>query len=620
MAIKDQVYFEESVVDAFADDFNQRIEQPITALAFLITAAVALLIVLMVLARLFFLAVGRHDFYQQRALANVNKRLVLPAQRGLIMDRFQQPLLKNIPSFNLWLEVATLLKEENRRRIVEVTERLAQVVAVSAAEISKKLTAADLETTNRLLVARNLTLVQVIDLKTLDLPGVIVGEDYRRDYQEGPVFAHVLGYTGVGATDETIMGVAGLEAYYDTVLRGQPGESIVLRDAANSTIDQKAVSEAGAGHRLETTLDAEFQRYFYQRLRSAVDTVGGKKGAGVGLAMQPRTGEILALVSLPSFDNNTPERYLTAEAQPLFNRIISGRYNPGSTIKPLVALAALKEGVVTSQWRTYSPGFLEVPNPYDAEHPHRFADWRAHGWVDLPAAIARSSNVYFYLVGGGCPGCRDPEKKIKGLGIDRLHRYWQLFGLDQITGIDLEGEAAGFLPEPQEKERRTGQPWRIGDTYNVSIGQGDLTMTPLRLLTLVAAIANDGIMYRPFLVRRIVSEKDGTTVKEHQPEELSDYSIWQEELLEVQRGMRNAVAQPYGTANSLYDLSYKTAGKTGSAQISDNTKTNAFFVGYGPYEDPQIAVLVLIEDAREGSLNAVPVARDVLQWYYDHRL
>ena len=326
--------------------------------------------------------------------------------------------------------------------------------------------------------------------------------------------------------------------------------------------------------------------------------------------MNPKTGEILSLVSFPSFDNNAPAKYLMTAGNPLFNRAVSGVYSPGSTIKPLVALAALHENLVTPEFTVYSKGYLELPNPYDPEKPSKFLDWRAQGLVNMYSALARSSNVYFYVVGGGCTAvtCNDVGKS-KGLGIVKLNEYWKLFGLDKKTGIDIPAESVGFLPNPEEKEKRTGQIWRIGDTYNVAIGQGDLQVTPIRLLTFFSSLANRGKEIKPHFLLSA-----GAPVVTH------DYSSWTDEITAVRKGVRDVVAKPYGTANALYDLPYKTSGKTGSAQIQNNAKTNAFFMGYGPSDDPELAVLVLVEDAKTGSLNAVPIGRDVINWYYENRM
>jgi penicillin-binding protein 2 len=398
---------------------------------------------------------------------------------------------------------------------------------------------------------------------------------------------------------EDIEGKSGLEAFYDDRLRGVNGDYVIFRDVAGNPLQKKIIKEAQPGLTMKTTIDADFQKYFYESFQKSLDSLG--RNAGAGIAMDPKTGEILAMVSFPAYDNNNPAQYLRAVHYPLFNRAISGVYSPGSVIKPLVALAGLREKVMTPDFTVFSPGYLDVPNPYDPQHPSRFLDWKPQGVVNARSALARSSNVYFYTIGGG-------HKNVRGLGISRLKDYWKRFGFDKKTGIDLPAEAVGFLPDPQEKEARTGQPWRIGDTYNVSIGQGDLGVTPIRLLVALASIANNGRMMKPRLLA------------DERPMVIMDYSDWQPMIEEVQKGLRDAVAMSYGTASLLYDLPYKTAGKTGSSQIQNNTKTNAFFVGYGPANDPKIAVLILVEDAKGGSLNAVPIARDVLKWYYERRL
>ena len=239
------------------------------------------------------------------------------------------------------------------------------------------------------------------------------------------------------------------------------------------------------------------------------------------------------------------------------------------------------------------------------------------------SALARSSNVYFYALGGGFPDSElsliDGSIKIKGLGIARLKEYWQKFGLGKETGIDLPFENEGFLPDAQTKEKNTDQPWRIGDTYNATIGQGDLIITPIQLVSYISAIANGGKIYQPMVMEKIVSENGGV-VKENQPKVSYDYSSDIDIIKEIQKGMRDAVQKSYGTAYMLNDLPMAVSAKTGSAQIENNKKINAFFVGYAPSDNPQIAILVLVEDASEGSLNTVPVAKNIMNWYYNNRI
>ena len=276
----------------------------------------------------------------------------------------------------------------------------------------------------------------------------------------------------------------------------------------------------------------------------------------------------------------------------------------------------------------FSAGYIEIPNPYFPDQPSIFKDWKAHGWVDMRSALARSSNVYFYEVGGGF-GAR------VGLGIVRLKKWWQLFGLGEVTGIDVSGEARGLLPDPDWKESRVGDIWRVGDTYNASIGQGDLLVSPIGLLNYITSIANGGLLYTPRIMKTVYDDAGAVvaasrpTVLRDMRREMSDF------LVPVQEGMRDAVIQEYGTARLLRDIPMPVWGKTGSAQVAGNRKTNAFFVGYGaaPYgaddplaeaddngAKPEIAILVIVEDAKEGSLNVVPVARDVFEWYYEHRI
>ena len=236
--------------------------------------------------------------------------------------------------------------------------------------------------------------------------------------------------------------------------------------------------------------------------------------------------------------------------------------------------------------------------------------------MDLKSALARSSNIYFYGVGGGLPRTYTYGPFPHSLGIAKLNEYWRFFGFGEETGIDIPSEKKGFLPDQKNKEERTGVAWRLGDTYNVSIGQGDIQVTPLQLLSFIASIGNGGKIFSP------------SVAFDRTPSMRVDYSSWKGELAAVREGMRDAIKKSYGTAHLLDALPFPTAGKTGSSQVANNTRTNAFFVGYGPASDtfraddaiPQIAILILIENSKEGSLNTVPVARDIFAWYYEHRL
>ncbi len=604
---EEDISFEESIFDDWSG--SSRLESPMPRGAFFLVAFAGLFLIASFFVRFVFISFVYGADYKARGVANADKRITLPAYRGVITDRFGEALVKNVPSFTVSLDIAELYRRgRSADSRTSLTAKIAASLSVSPTEIKALLESGEEEGASRVTVAKGITAEQAIDLRAVGDDALIVEDDYRREYPDPFIFSHILGYTKSVDFKSTIEGAAGLEAEYDGTLRGRDGVRIAYRDAHGTVLAEKKEQESSPGQTLTTTIDAGLQRYFYERFKEGLTSLG--KTQGVGLAMNPKSGEILALVSFPSFDNNNPAKYLLTAGNPLFNRAISGVYSPGSTIKPLVALAALHEKLVTPEFTVYSKGYLELPNPYDPEKPSKFLDWKAQGLVNMYSALARSSNVYFYVVGGGCTAstCNGVGRS-KGLGINKLNEYWKIFGLDKKTGVDMPAEGAGFLPNPVEKERRTGQPWRIGDTYNVAIGQGDLQVTPLRLLTFFSSLANKGVAIKPhFLLSKAA------------PEVLQDYSGWTDEITAVRQGVRDVVAKPYGTANALYDLPYKSSGKTGSAQIQNNAKTNAFFMGYGPSDDPELAVLVLVEDAKTGSLNAVPIGRDVMKWYYENRM
>ncbi len=595
------------------------LEVPLTDRVFRIFFAIAAIIFLLIFAQLLNLAAVNRDFYEKRAMANMSDIKTETAPRGIITDRFGAGLVKNDPTFNIFLAPKSLPKSSEERRAV--ITNAASILGLDQSEILNQIGERDWSMSDRLLLKAGLDHDELVSASAANLPGVEIEPSFKRTENIPFKFTHVIGYTGLvnksdlngnpnlGIDDQ--IGRSGLEAYYDDYLRGENGEQAALTNAQGKIESQRVTKQSVPGGHLQTFIDGGLQSYFYDRLSDALQELG--RDIGVGIVINPQNGEVLALVSIPSFNANQIKNYLTAKNQPLFNRAVSGVYNPGSTIKPLVATAALVEGILDPNHEIYSPGYLDVPNPYDPERPSRFLDWRPQGWVNLYSALARSSNVYFYSVGGGFGDQ-------KGLGIERLKKWWRKFGLDEKTNIDLVGEDTGFLPDPAWKEKTKGEPWRLGDTYNVSIGQGDFSVTPIELLNYVSAIANGGKFYQPRVMNEIKND-EGETVLKSEPVVLRDLSDEIGPVLnEVRRGMRDGVTQSYGTSYLLRDLPVAVAAKTGSAQVSNNAKTNAFFIGYAPYDNPQIAVLVLVENAREGSLNVVPVARDIFLWYYNNRI
>lgn len=570
--------------------------------------AAAVIISAIAIFQLVNLGIGQNEFYRKSALANVYRNDVEPAPRGLILDRFGRVIVQNESVFRVLLAPDKFPSDPGEKQ--KILAKISQLVNISLPDLAAMIKKHDWRL-GRLVLRDSLTHDELVNIQAAQLPVLVVQPVYRRKFLDNQAFSHIVGYTGAAnlndlaanpdLTAESILGKDGLEKYYDAKLRGKDGKIAALKDAKGKVINKTVVVPPRPGEDLPTFLDAELQVVFYNALASQIKNLK-IKGGGAGIVINPQNGEVLSLVSYPSFDPNNIAQYLNKPYSPLFNRIVGGLYNPGSTIKPLVATAVLKEGVVTPDKTFFSPGYLKVENPYNPERPYIYKDWRPQGWVNLRSALAKSSNVYFYIVGGG-------YKSQPGLGIARLNQWWRKFNLDQPTQIDLPGENTGLLPTPAWKKKTTGDIWRVGDTYNVAIGQGNLKITLLELADYLAAIANGG------KIMKLRVAKTG------EPEVINDLSqeVSADIFKEVQKGMRDAVVKKYGTAHLLADLPISVAAKTGSAQVGRG-KTNAFFAGYAPVDNPQLLILVLIENAREGSLNAVPVAREVFLWYYENRL
>lgn len=626
----EEISFEESISDDWVKE-SDVFERPIDLKFPFYVGVFAVFIGFLVLGRIIFIA-SNSDFYKARASANLSHIEKIPAPRGLIVDYKGDVLADNKPVFIALLDVNEFLRKKD---FEEATLKAAEeILGLKGEEVWEMVRENSRSAFNEVLILNSdLGQNQLIKLETLNLPTIQVTNGFARIYRSGRVFSPVLGYTGVVSEDDLkdfpelgggdFVGKTGLEVFYENHLRGNPGVSVKIRDAKGNIIEEKEEIKPEIGKELKLTINSGLQEYFYKRLQSGLSDLG--RTVGLGLAIDPRNGQVLAMVNIPSYDNNifsSSERkgevaeLLTSSLRPLFNRVIGGLYAPGSTIKPLHAVAALSEKIIEPERKVFSPGYLDIANPYNPDKPSRFLDWQYQGWVDVYSALAQSSNVYFYTVGGGAPARSSGETvyegpKINGLGIKRLNEWWKKFGLGEVSGIDMYGEKEGVLPTPESREEATGIAWLLGDTYNVSIGQGDLLVTPLQLLNYIGAIANGGKVYRPYLALEL-----------NHPKIIRDLTGIQESIFEVQKGMELAVQSPKGTARTMQDLPFYVAGKTGSAQVMNKAQENAFFVGYAGMEkdDPEIAILVLIENSRQGSLNAVPIAKDVLHWYYLNKM
>lgn len=618
MKSRKSIEFEEILSDKGVEESVR--EVPLRERTFFFFIIIAAFVVGIAVGDLFWLNVGKHTLYTERALDNVSDTKVKHSPRGIVYDRFHDPITENAPAFNVYLIPKKLPQDKNER--AEAILRIAKILNMSEWELLQKIETRDWTLSGKMLLSDDITQDQLVALSSSEYLGISVEESFRRGHTVPFAFSELVGYTGLVNEDDinknkdlTIddqIGRSGLEMYYDQFLRGINGKDVTYKKANGEIQNERTEREPKPGKDIETYIDADFQAFFYKTLKAQLDRLG--RDVGIGIAINPQNGEVLALTSVPGFDPNKIGSALIDSRRPLFSRVVSGVYNPGSTIKPLVGTAALTEGIVTPTTSFYSSGMLEIPNPYNPSMPSKFPDNKAHGWVNVRSAIARSSNIYFYIVGGG-------YQNQKGLGIYELKKWWELFGLSEKTNIDLPNEKVGFLPDPEWKEKTTGIPWRVGDTYHVSIGQGDFSITPIELLNYICSIANGGTLYKPRIVDRIV-DASGNEYLKTQPSVLRDITTVasKDAIKEIQTAMRDGVDKPYGSSYTLHDLPIQVSAKTGSAQVENNSKTNAFFVGFAPSDNPKIAILILIENSREGSLNAVPVAKDLFLWYYNNRL
>lgn len=445
-----------------------------------------------------------------------------------------------------------------------------------------------------------------------------------RHYSSIEGVAHVVGYVKYPSKDkagfyydEAYRGRDGAERVYDAVLAGKNGLKIRETDALGELISESVIEKPKDGQALALSLDAPLTQSMYQAIRSLAESKGFKGGAGA--IMDVGTGEILALTSFPEYDPQVMtegkdaakiKEFLNSPSTPLLNRAVGGLYTPGSIVKPIVALGALNENLISPDKEIHSPGFISIPNPYNPAKPSVFKDWRAHGWTDMRRALAVSSDVYFYAVGGG-------YKDQPGLGITRLDKYYNLFGYGTQTGIDLPGENAGVIPNPAWKaEKFDGDEWRLGDTYITAIGQFGLQVTPLEALRATAALANGGRLLVPSI---LLGGPEGQESGASKPKVSGIIGLPEEHFKIVREGMRESVTD--ATAQALNVSAVKVAAKTGTAELGvRKDRVNSWVTGFFPYERPRYAFVVMMESGPVENLTGAPfVMRQVLDWMIANR-
>ncbi len=638
--------------------------------------------------RLWQLQFLERGYYVAEAELQQYQLVSISPSRGVIYDRHGELLVRNVPAYDVTITPGYLPEDAERERAV--LERLSRLIDVpySGADNAEPYQP-ELETVGRaqfppygdppvpgliemvndvrdlapfapLVVAENVDrdLAQLIAQEgSVTLPGVGIQIIPRRSYPTGALTSQVIGFLGKISPEQVTefeaqgynpdvdrIGYAGIEAATEDFLRGVPGRKYVERDILGR--EKRTVGETiepVTGDNVYLTLDTELQQVAEESLREQLARVGSQRG--VVIALDPRDGQVLALVSLPTYDNNffaqgitKPEEFDELQAliddphAPLYNHAIADLVPPGSTFKIVPATGGLQEGVINRYTTLNCPGRILLPNklaPNDPGAAQPFYCWihlqygTGHGSLNVVDALAQSCDIFFYKLGGGYE-----ETHFEGLGIDRLVKWATNFGLGDPTGIDIPGEITVPVFTPKRKRELYQESWTTGDTYIMSIGQGFLTVTPLQMANVMAAVANNGTIYRPQLIHHI-SDAEGHVVRPFEPEVLHqlpvDDAIWPI----VQEGLEKAVSA--GTAPLAQIEGVRVAGKTGTAEYCDDLAiktglcpvptgqtlpTHAWFLAYAPVEEPEIVVVAWVYGGGEGSTVAVPIAHDVLDFYF----
>ena len=588
----------------------------------ILSAVIMLLITLILILRLFNLQVTKHDYYLEEALGNQMQNLPITPIRGDILDRNGKVLATNEFSY-----ILTITPEQ----VTNLNETLIEL------EISDLISYEDIKKFNKKLsrfkkfhnipVKFNLSESSVASfLIKNQLPGVEVEPYFHRVYPYGASSSHLIGYVSSMNQKEksnydkknyngtNFVGKTGIEKQYERLLHGESGIKQIERNVAGRIVDTRIITPSIAGQDIYLNIDIDLQL-------KAESLLGDSRG--VIALINVKDGAILSLVSTPSFDPNwfvngiTVERYnelSSNEDLPLFDRSIKGLYPPGSTIKPMVALAGLELNNITIKHSTFCPGYYKLNN-----YSRKFNDWKrtGHGKVDVIEAIAQSCDVFFYDLAFN-------------MGIDQIHDSLSYFQFGKKTGIDLPGELGGILPSREWKKINKDEPWYRGETLITGIGQGFMISSPLQLALATAAIANKGQLLTPQVMMHSQS-KNGDFFEERNPKAqqipIKDISNW-ELIIEA---MKQTVYGKFGTAKRLNNkLQYSLAGKTGTAQvfgldpeeeyiaenIEEKLRDHALFTGFAPIEDPQVAIAIIVENAGSGSSKAAPLARELLDEYF----
>jgi penicillin-binding protein 2 len=585
--------------------------------AHLVIALMGLFFVLLA-GRLWVLQVAEGERFTFLSEKNRVRLKKVPGTRGMVFDHKGQLLVDSRPSFDL------IFVPEDADDPKATLKELAGVLDWKEKDLLDLLDEnASRAPFEEVVLGKDIDwrAVVAVEARQLHLPGVNLRVRPRRSYPQNGMAAHLLGYVGEinrqqlkvlnakGYAMGDEIGQFGLERRWEEYLRGRSGGQQVEVDALGRRVRVLHEVEDVPGHSVILTLDRDLQE-------TAAAALQDKQGAIVVLDVN--NAAVLAMASTPAFDPNIFARGIAADEwralvadrkHPLNNKAIHGQYPPGSTFKIVVSIAALEEGLVNPESRIFDPGFLTVGN-------RRFRDWKehGHGWVDLHKGLVESCDVYFYQLG-------------QRVGVDRIAHYSRLLGLGQKTGVALDDEKSGLVPDSEWKRKRFGQPWYPGETPSLAIGQGYLNVTPLQMANMMAVLANGGTLYRPWFVRRVES-LDGSIIHQYEPEKIRSVPLKQETLTRVRDALRDVVFGESGTGGRARSPLVQIAGKTGTAQVvefkgqviksehlSYFSRDHAWFVAFAPFEKPEIAIVVLVEHGGHGGSAAAPLAKQVVEKY-----
>ncbi len=574
---------------------------------FIVTFALALFI------RLWYLQAIKGGYYQEQAESNRIRPVKIRPPRGIIYDRQGRPIVENVLTFDI------SLIPEDTPDLDATIDKLSSVLKLSPASIRAALDdAASVRTKYEPVKIREEAPwdeVAMIEAHQEDLPGTIIEPEHRRHYPYEGLASHQLGYIGKVSQAQRkheqqdiglLTGQGGLEKVYDKYLRGFAGRRMIQVNATGRKVKDLGIEEPKPGTDVYLTIDLDVQK-------AAEEGLGDRAGAVV--AMDPNSGEILALASHPNYDPNlfprgiSPKdwvRLMNDPAHPLYNRAIQSVYPPGSTFKIIVALAGLESGVINPNEKITCRGFITSGR-------HSFRCWKkgGHGPIAFHQALVESCDVYFYTMG-------------ERIGWDRIAQFANKLGYGSLTGILLPDEKQGLIPTTDWKKKRTGEPWYAGDTYINSIGQGFVLVSPIQACQMMSAVANGGYFYRPTLLKQTRNRETGS-VKTFSSERKGRIVLDAKALEQVRLALAGVVNEPGGTGHGAHTPLAIVAGKTGTAQViaqkipgrklGVNTQDHAWFISYAPTDNPKIAVVVLVEHGGHGGAAAAPVAKKVIEEY-----